>query len=447
MKASLADGVIVFQLPSIDVQGLATRGSAIRDWPEAASQILDGRLPPLMRWLLMGEQQGLALLEQLPDSGKLSDFDIEDREHRRAIVKLADASRQLLNQLAGDGQLELQKRLLAAQDPPDQALIEQLKQGLPPDLFRQAYREWFDNESHANLAASELKGSATVDVASSGQLKDDKDFQQDSDHRLAGNNQLSASKSPTSLSTTDRLLDDPVSNDDLLAADVLATDQSLLNSNSLSSNIETKRSPWKPLKAIKQLESGGWMIDRQRMAIVYIPTGHADPWLTAMLTLGSQLNDSNSLFRSSDAARDSQSPADQLASSRLAKESAGRCFECHSSVNTQHRRMRVPAKLDSEAAQPNIRFHQHWRADRFDARVRQLTHFDHGPHLLQSSLTDCVACHHLVRNRPVASKAAHRDFQPMSVQDCAACHQSKAAGDHCTQCHHYHTNGINPETR
>ena len=352
IKSSLSDGIIVFQLPSIDIKGLAQRGSMIDKWPEEAGQLLDGSIPPLMRLLLQGEAEGSAFLEKFPASGKLSDFNIDDSDHRQSIAMLASASRNLLSQLASGGQRELQKRLLATIHSEDRSAVQQVLRGVPPDLFRQAYRDWFENGEMQNLA-----------------------------------------------------------------------------SNAASSSNDFDASNWKPLKAVKHLEAGGWMIDRQRMAIVYVPEGHADPWLTAMLTFGSRLKSTTT---------------DKRLESLLAKDSAGRCLECHPSVDSNSRHSEGPLKSVSLGAEPSPAIKHLWRADRFDARVRQLTRFDHGPHLIQPSLTDCVACHRMVPQEAVTTSFSRRDFESMSVKDCATCHQPKAAGNNCTQCHNYHTNGIEP---
>ncbi len=413
IKSSLSDGIIVFQLPSIDLQGLAQRGERILDWPDEAGQLFDGIVPPWMQWLLMGEKDGTDFLNALPSSGKLSDFNIDDREHRQAILALVTASRRLLGQLASGGQQELQKRLLATFDPKDQSLAEQLVRGVPPDLFRQAYHDWFEQDSRSNRVPNGLRVSMAQNDRTVEGERDEKDIK---DGRASDTGLLSDSD--------DSLVDGSLLADDSLTSDALSSD-----SNSALSNDMLDTSAWKPLKAMKHLEAGGWMIDRQRMAIVYIPIGHADPWLTTMLTFASHLKAAKSPTVSSDLPQGHIKPTESIANSILAKNSAGRCLDCHQSVDSSNLRL----VLDPL-----------WRANRFDARVRQLTRFDHGPHLLQSSLAECTTCHRMVQQQAVALDIADRDFESMTVQDCASCHQPNAAGDHCTQCHNYHTNSVEP---
>jgi hypothetical protein len=362
-----------------------------------------------MQVLLMAEQEGQACFEKFPDSGKLSDFNIADSEHRQAILTLAAVSRKLLNQLAQAGQLEIQKRLLSALNTTDHGLVEQLMRGVPPDLFRQAYNEWFHPEMPANSPSNALR-------VSTNSLSD-----------LSSNDLLDQSL----------LTDEPSS-----------LDAARIAPNSTSSIDTLDPSTWKPLKAAKHLAEGGWMIDNQRMAIIYVPSQHADPWLTAMLTLGSQLKAVEDPSISKKVDGDTRRWANEIAKGVLAKESVGRCLECHLSVDSLSRNSEQPTRAGQLVAEPIHSYLQRWRADRFDARVRQLTRFDHGPHLLQSTLTDCLACHRTVRQEqhstPSAFPSGNHDFEPMTVQDCASCHQPKAAGDHCTQCHNYHASGIEP---
>jgi len=434
MKTSLSDGIVVFQLPSIDLQRLAQRGEPIRDWPSEAGQLLDGSVPPWMQLLLMGEKDGSKLFEKLPGSGKLSDLNIDDSDDRKAILTLAAASRRLLSQLASGGQQELQKRLIATFDPKDHRLVEQLLRGVPPDLFRQAYHDWFEQESRSNLVSNRLRVSTARENRTLRVARDESDSKDKRDGKSveARDNDL-LSDSPDGLGDNSLLTEDP------LQSDALASD-----SNSTLSNDDAGTSTWKPLKAVKHLEAGGWMIDRQRMAIVYIPTGHADPWLTAMLTFASQWKDAETRSASAELLQSHEMQRDAIVRSILAKDSAGRCLECHQSVDTSNASPTDRANLVAFQNGPNPAINQRWRANRFDARVRQLTRFDHGPHLLQSSLTDCVACHRMVQDGTVAFGVTHRDFESMTVQDCASCHQPNAAGDNCTQCHHYHTNSIEP---
>ncbi len=69
-------------------------------------------------------------------------------------------------------------------------------------------------------------------------------------------------------------------NDDLLSdeSDLLAGPSSDALSEADGTQSKTQSSN-KPLKPWEHLPYGGWMIDENRVALVYVPTGHADPWV------------------------------------------------------------------------------------------------------------------------------------------------------------------------
>jgi hypothetical protein len=446
MKSSLSDGIIVFQLPSIDLQQLAQHGSPIANWPSEAGQLFDGSIPPWMQWLLMSDEDASHFFEKRPDGGRLTEFHVDRAEDRQAIVKLATASQRLLSQLASGGQAEFQQRLIAALETKDTDLTTKLVRGIPPDLFRQAYHDWFEKNTVPNGLSVSAKGNVRM-VADRRDLRDVNDAKEGNDGKAlenaTSNNELLSSGNDLLSNSSDSLVDNSLLMEKPLASDLLSSD-SLDSSglDSVTSSAPESSSDWKPLKPIKHLEGGGWMIDRQRMAIVYIPSGHADPWLTAMLTFASHAKDANGNSAANGSDPQKKSHWETMTKSILAKDGVGRCLECHHGVQAANSSSRTEATPVAYQTTSPEDIHASWKADRFDVRVRQITRFDHGPHLLQPSLTSCVACHRMVASHAVASHLPHRDFESMAVKDCASCHQPKAAGDNCTQCHNYHTNGI-----
>jgi predicted CXXCH cytochrome family protein len=452
MKSSLSDGIVVFQLPSIDLKRLAQHGSPIANWPSESGQLLDGSVPPWMQWMLMSDEDAKPFFDRLTDGGKLTDFNLDRPEDRQAIVGLAAASQRLLGQLASGGQQELLQRLTAAFDPQNTAFTEQLVRGVPPDLFRQAYQDWFEHHSSKQLVSNALRVSSKQSIRTVADRKaiedprylettDIEKTQRESDEKdlLSSGNEL-LSDSSDSLGELSLLREAPLKEDALLSGSPDSSELSSANSKDSFSS-----SAWKQLKPIKHLEAGGWMIDRQRMAIVYVPSGHADPWLTAMLTFASRIGDSIDRSAATQAVQSATRPSETIAKSILAKDGIGRCLECHPGVKVSNMRPPIEPKPSDFLATSHKEIDSLWQANRFDVRVRQLTRFDHGPHLLQPSLMNCVACHRMVENHSDADGIPHRDFESMAVTDCASCHQPKAAGDHCTQCHNYHTNSIEPQ--
>lgn len=170
---------------------------------------------------------------------------------------------------------------------------------------------------------------------------------------------------------------------------------------------------------------GGWFVDDRGLALRYRPQGHADPMLRAWIDLAASLGPEHAELR-------------EAALAELAgPNSPGRCATCHS--------------IDQ---QPD--FHRqnsgelivHWQA-LGATHPRAFTRFSHRPHVNQPQLADCTHCHALDPTADrIAAPYASREptnfiaqFQPVTKSACIECHQPKAAGDSCTQCHHYHVDG------
>jgi hypothetical protein len=425
LEASLPAGLIVFQLPSIDKQALERTGLNIGNWPSEASQLFDGRIPTFMQLLLRSNDDAEKVWNALPTSGNLADINLTDVLQQKGIVELANESRRLLDELASEGQEALKRRLTAGNHIDENAnrMIEELLRGVPPDLFRQAYRDWFESSSSQPTKTEAF-------VSSTNTTKEaDKDLLATS---VSDDDLLSGEPSKTNVDQNDLLTD--------AIPDALAEARNIASLPAQPDfKIETQNAEWKELRSQKHLPKGGWLIDRQRMAIVYVPTGHADPWLTNFLSLG----------RDQMAASSEEPNAlrwlEQFKSECLQATSLGRCAECHSPLGDLSVKKRGT---------------ELWRAKRFDARVRELTRFNHGPHLIQPGLSDCRSCHRmnemstieqtspvthegLIRSASWSSAAPpvakHGDFLSIVRSDCASCHRPNAAGDSCTQCHNYHT--------
>ncbi len=182
------------------------------------------------------------------------------------------------------------------------------------------------------------------------------------------------------------------------------------------------------------------MIDRNRLSISYVPTGHADLWLASILESASDVIESEGRISGV-----MQEPKNtrmvSIAKQLLSPQSIGRCAECHTDIT--HKKpfeTLVSSRSDShESLKQNSK--DRWRSERMSAAVRSLTKFDHGPHLIQPQLHSCVACHSLDSNMNSAMNSAgrvDREFASIRVEQCSSCHRPQAAGDNCTQCHNYH---------
>ena len=98
-------------------------------------------------------------------------------------------------------------------------------------------------------------------------------------------------------------------------------------------------------------------------------------------------------------------------------ESPGSCMLCHSRISEE--------KINNWTSPPP---------------VKKLTKFSHAPHS-----QDCGSCHIFKKDSESGNSQLslfpgyNKEFQPMSKNSCTECHSRKGAGDHCLDCHNYHS--------
>ena len=175
------------------------------------------------------------------------------------------------------------------------------------------------------------------------------------------------------------------------------------------------------------------------MAIVYVPRGHADEWLSRWI----ELEEMRSLGNSSNNGDEQQH--------RIAM--AQQCRKCHvlqpankPNESLQHGSWTLSfcqanqSPLGQELLVSGDASNACWKSKRRAANLRQITKFDHTPHLALPKISDCRSCHLLESQDhvPIAIASSHEEFAPMQKAQCAGCHQKNAAGESCTQCHNYH---------
>jgi hypothetical protein len=457
LRSATSEGVVVLQVPSLDRSKLKLAGFELGEWPEGASQLMDGSLSPLLIELLRGRTDGADILSKLPPSGKLRDVDLSDREQARAVSKLAENVRTMLEQLASEGQPFLRKRLeLQLSESSVQAVIPQklvsatsvgldsarmasitfetprhsmmsnwlnnLCSGFSPDLVRTARERWFHKQENSKpqnqppLTGSVIRQPNGIVVSTRSQSPSD---------------DLLASPSPTTSGT--------YGESDLLGGDLLGNESLLTTpADGGPNSSQPNAGKDKPIKPWDHLPYGGWMLDESRVAIVYVPNGHGDPWLSRWIEW-QQL--------SSDAPRGT---ANELAV-------AQQCIQCHTVSGDRVRAMlredgsgaatrfvSLGGNSDFKATEP---LNSCWKIDQRPSAERTITKFSHTPHLTIPALSDCQSCHVLSsQNSSVAGTHGwsqsgmilHHEFQSMLLQNCSKCHTKESAGDSCTQCHNYH---------
>ncbi|MCA9230138.1 MAG: hypothetical protein KDA57_05775 [Planctomycetales bacterium] len=170
-------------------------------------------------------------------------------------------------------------------------------------------------------------------------------------------------------------------------------------------------------EALQRVEAGGWVRDDLTLSIRYHATGHADRWVTAWIEVMAEASSGSQGELARGLLKEVMKPT-----------AAGLCGQCHS----------VDRRVDGG-------LEVHWLAKRGGEEGKEFTWFSHEPHLVEASLADCRSCHRTEADSPVmASYVAESPyefasgFEPLTKQDCAECHNRRASGESCLQCHYYH---------
>lgn len=164
------------------------------------------------------------------------------------------------------------------------------------------------------------------------------------------------------------------------------------------------------------LRLGGWRFEEA--ALVYRPSGHADRFMRAWLTLAAARPDSGR----------------ELLALLAADDAPGDCGRCH--VTGAESAMRLnwfargrPAVALGPHASPVLGY-------RTEPAVRHLKPFSHLTHRQSVAENGCVACHQIAEDGAAAHSAA--GFAPLGEGACVACHRAATEVGDCLTCHTYH---------
>ncbi len=403
IKAAITDGWAVLQIPSVVSQDTQSPDHGLSDWPASAQFGYEGKIPfPMLALLLADDEvdQFLPAVAHAGDLKALPDFKARAPEVSR---KLARATRRLIQDTARFGQQAWRKRIetvivqrVGRLQPGHRQLIERLTVGLPPDLFRQIEHQWFQGP----LISDNRQSSELIPANSS------------------------ATKFQLTNYQTDDLLASPVD-----AAKNAASDEADLFKPPAASTPKYAR-----IRGAVQVAGGGWYVDHETLGIRFMPSGHADPTLAAWSELAQVLNHPASNPSASIDSRDSLAPL-SLPLSAI----PGGCTECHNLHITTD-------GFPGDAPNP-------WQTFRLAPSTREMTRFDHTPHLTLPALKNCVYCHQLPSSAPkktasvlvsIEQSSPNRqrqidcEFDSISISQCVACHRPSGAPTGCVQCHNYH---------
>jgi hypothetical protein len=114
IATSVARGIPMFALPTLDVDELREAGHDIGPWPEEATGDFDGRLPPVMKLLLASDPAAAEAMATLGDEFDFFDVDPDDPDQLAACATIAGAIRQLMIDLGSSGTDVVRERLTPA---------------------------------------------------------------------------------------------------------------------------------------------------------------------------------------------------------------------------------------------------------------------------------------------------------------------------------------------
>ena len=151
---SLARGVPIFLVPSLDVDVLRAAGQPIGAWPEKASGDFDGRLPPAMKLLLAADAPAASALATLGDEFDFFDVDVQDAEQLAACADLANAIKSLFADVSARGPAAVKERLakVLGHEVPDRILAA-LVAGMPADVVRGPTMDWLQTQGKERESA------------------------------------------------------------------------------------------------------------------------------------------------------------------------------------------------------------------------------------------------------------------------------------------------------
>ena len=374
-------GVELFALPTIP----ESQAHEIQSWPVAATGFFDGTVAPLTELFLRNDPD-VAFALRMIELRDFSRLNTNSRDQSAAATIVAAAHRQLLADIAKDGQAALLERANAT--AVSSPALTNVIRSIPPQMLSDTYRMWFLNSGNRVTDAKQRGNKRQLfrTVATSQDLlapSSDNDLLL-SDEISGGDDLLSGDLLADDLLTDDGLLGD----DDPLSVDPLADSGAETGASAAPDDGRFNPS--------RMLRVGGWYRDELKMAIVYRGSGHADPVVrSAIETLGAL-------------------PAnDPIRKRMLSNRTVAACITCH------------PAASQGAG---------NWLSTPLVGQGRSFTKFSHKPHMNIAGLTDCVHCHRV--------SDSGLDFEPIKLEACANCHTSHGAGESCTKCHRYHVDSF-----
>lgn len=414
IEAAGMEGLVAFSVPTLDVEKLRIAGHDIGSWPTAAQGDFDGTLPPVVRTLLMADDEAAAALELLGPT-----FDFAQAQPSEHVATVVWSYKRLLNDLAEDSSGVIRSRLakVSGEKLSEERLKLILRQ-LPPALFREARRRWLPELSSeladrgrarpVMAAASAIYPQVRSELLVENPLAKQKPAEDQAG--VPGITWWSKADQPTPHAI-------PQTEPPQQKKRIQGSEQVELVANPLAkatpatgeiaseapATIPTPRPVPQMTPPSDLAAEGTWFIDDATLSVRYRPRGHADELLRLVIDVAAS-------------ATTHRVPRQGLLLNILAENSLKVCASCHS--------------IDTSGEHYAI----NWNVVPRDTSRRHFTEFSHRPHLLQPQLADCRHCHvinaqgNVLSNYESTDPMAHaHDFQPITKATCISCHGNTSA--------------------
>lgn len=172
IATSVAKGVPMLVVPTLDVEALKAAGHDIGAWPAAATGDFDGRLPPAMKLLVSADASAAKAMTVLGADFEFLDVDPDDENQLAACADLAKAIKELLADVSKRGPVAVRERLNAVLGREvSEVQVESLIAGLSVDTVRGAVAAWWPelaSESNTWAGNSKLVGTGNVPYGPAG---------------------------------------------------------------------------------------------------------------------------------------------------------------------------------------------------------------------------------------------------------------------------------------
>lgn len=155
LALSLADGVPLVALPTLDLEALRNAGHNPGAWPEGADGDFDGAVPWAAKLLIAASPEAASALARLGSNFDFYDIDPDDDDQLNAAATIARELRTLVEELAAGNQQAFSGRLaamLGRQPAPEE--VAALMGRLTPETVADYRNHWFGDGGTDESAAS-----------------------------------------------------------------------------------------------------------------------------------------------------------------------------------------------------------------------------------------------------------------------------------------------------